>query len=191
MMNILNGGVHADNSVDLQEFMVVPVGARTFADALRMGAEVFHTLKKVLAERGQSTAIGDEGGFAPRLGSNEEAVEAILTAIERAGYKAGTQVALALDPAASEFYEDGAYVFRKSRRPAAQRRGDGRLLCGLVPALPDRIDRGRPGRGRLGRMESCSPSAWEGKCSSSATTSSSPTPSACAAESKRASPIRF
>jgi len=138
MLNILNGGVHADNSVDLQEFMVVPVGARTFADALRMGAEVFHTLKKVLAERGQSTAIGDEGGFAPRLGSNDEAVEAILTAIERAGYKPGRQIALALDPAASEFYEDGAYVFRKSsgqRRSAAEMVRFYEDWCGRYPIV--------------------------------------------------------
>ena len=122
MMNILNGGVHADSSVDLQEFMVVPVGARTFADGLRMGVETFHALKAVLKERGYSTAVGDEGGFAPRLQSNQEAIEVILAAIERAGYQPGRQIALALDPAASEFYEDGEYVFRKSdgsRRPSA------------------------------------------------------------------------
>jgi enolase len=113
-MNILNGGVHADSSVDLQEFMVVPVGARSFADGLRMGAETFHALKAVLKEKGYSTAVGDEGGFAPNLGSNQEAVELILTAIERAGYKPGTQIALALDPAASEFFDNGEYVFRKS-----------------------------------------------------------------------------
>jgi enolase len=114
MMNILNGGVHADNSVDLQEFMVVPVGARTFAEALRMGAETFHALKAVLKEKGHSTGVGDEGGFAPRLASNQEAVELILVAIERAGYRAGRQIALALDPAASEFFDAGEYVFRKS-----------------------------------------------------------------------------
>ncbi len=114
MLNILNGGAHADSSVDLQEFMVVPVGARTFAEGLRMGTEVFHTLKGVLAARGYVTAVGDEGGFAPRLPSNENAIELILEAIEKAGYKAGRQIALALDPAASEFYDDGAYVFRKS-----------------------------------------------------------------------------
>ena len=122
MMNILNGGAHADSSVDLQEFMVVPVGARTFADGLRMGAETFHALKAVLKEKGYSTAVGDEGGFAPSLGSNQEAVEVILTAIERAGYQPGRQIALALDPAASEFFENGDYVFRKSdgsRRPSA------------------------------------------------------------------------
>ncbi len=123
MMNILNGGVHADSSVDLQEFMVVPVGARTFADGLRMGAETFHALKAVLKEKGYSTSVGDEGGFAPRLQSNQEAVEVILAAIERAGYQPGRQIALALDPAASEFFEDGQYVFRKSdgsRRPSAE-----------------------------------------------------------------------
>ena len=122
MMNILNGGAHADSSVDLQEFMVVPVGARTFADGLRMCAETFHALKAVLKEKGYSTAVGDEGGFAPSLGSNQEAVEVILTAIERAGYQPGRQIALALDPAASEFFENGDYVFRKSdgsRRPSA------------------------------------------------------------------------
>jgi enolase len=114
MMNILNGGAHADSSVDLQEFMVVPVGARTFADALRMGAEVFHSLRAVLKEKKYSTGVGDEGGFAPNLGSNAEALEVILEAIERAGYKPGRQIALALDPAASEFFEGGAYIFRKS-----------------------------------------------------------------------------
>jgi enolase len=123
MMNILNGGVHADNSVDLQEFMVVPVGARSFADGLRMGTEVFHSLRAVLKDKGYSTAVGDEGGFAPRLASNQEAIEVILLAIERAGYAAGRQIAIALDPAASEFFEEGAYVFRKSdgtRRSSAE-----------------------------------------------------------------------
>jgi enolase len=114
MMNILNGGAHADSSVDLQEFMVVPVGARSFADGLRMGVETFHALKAVLKEKKYSTGIGDEGGFAPNLQSNQEAVEVILAAIERAGYQPGRQIALALDPAASEFFEDGQYVFRKS-----------------------------------------------------------------------------
>jgi len=114
MMNILNGGVHANSSVDLQEFMVVPVGARSFADGLRMGTEVFHALKRVLTARGLQTGVGDEGGFAPDLPSNETAIELILQAIEQAGYKPGRHIALALDPAASEFYEGGAYVFRKS-----------------------------------------------------------------------------
>ena len=123
MLNILNGGAHADSSVDLQEFMVVPVGASRFSEALRMGTEVFHTLKKVLVERDYVTAVGDEGGFAPRLPSNQSAVEVILEAIERAGYKAGRQIAIALDPAMSELYDDGVYVFRKSdgaRRSGAE-----------------------------------------------------------------------
>jgi len=123
MMNILNGGAHADNSVDLQEFMIVPLGARTFADALRMGAETFHALKAVLHDRGYSTAVGDEGGFAPQLQSNQEAVELILLAIERAGYTPGRHIALALDAAASEFFDHGEYVFRKSdgrRRSSAE-----------------------------------------------------------------------
>jgi enolase len=114
MMNILNGGKHADNNVDLQEFMIVPVGAESFVEALRMGTEVFHSLKSVLAKKGYSTAVGDEGGFAPSLKSNDEAIEVILEAIEKAKYKAGKHVYLALDPASSEFYEKGKYVFRKS-----------------------------------------------------------------------------
>jgi enolase len=114
MMNILNGGAHADNNVDFQEFMVMPVGAENFAEALRMGAEIFHNLKSVLKSRGYSTGVGDEGGFAPNLKSNEEAVETILEAIGKAGYNAGDNVMLALDPAASEFYQDGSYVFKKS-----------------------------------------------------------------------------
>ncbi len=116
MMNILNGGSHADSNVDFQEFMVMPVGAESFADALRWGAEVFHTLKGVLKKKGYNTAVGDEGGFAPSLKSNGEAVDLILEAIEKAGYKAGEEIALALDPAASEFYdkEKGRYIFKKS-----------------------------------------------------------------------------
>ncbi|HUQ33229.1 MAG TPA: phosphopyruvate hydratase [Pyrinomonadaceae bacterium] len=114
LMNILNGGAHADNNVDFQEFMVVPVGAETFSEALRMGAEIFHTLKAVLKKKGYATSVGDEGGFAPNLKSNEEAVETILEAVTQAGYRAGRDVMLALDPAASEFYEQGSYVFKKS-----------------------------------------------------------------------------
>jgi enolase len=116
MMNILNGGAHADSSVDFQEFMIVPFGAPNFAEALRMGAEVFHTLKNVLKKKGYSTAVGDEGGFAPSLKSNNEAPETILEAITQAGYRAGTDIALALDPASSEFYDaaKGKYVFKKS-----------------------------------------------------------------------------
>jgi len=110
MMNILNGGSHADNNVDLQEFMVMPVGADSFKEALRWGAEVFHNLKKILHDRKLSTAVGDEGGFAPDLKSNEEAVEVILEAIDRAGYKAGKDICIALDPASSSFYENGTYI---------------------------------------------------------------------------------
>ncbi len=109
MMNILNGGSHADNTVDLQEFMIMPAGAGCFAEALRMGAEVFHTLAKVLKGEKMSTSVGDEGGYAPNLKTNEDAIKYILTAIEKAGYKAGSDIFIALDPAASEFYEDGKY----------------------------------------------------------------------------------
>lgn len=118
MMNILNGGKHADSNVDLQEFMVMPVGAETFSEALRMGSEVFHALKKVLKGRALSTAYGDEGGFAPDLKSNEEAIQVIIEAIEQAGYRPGEQIHIALDPAASEIYEDGKYHLK----------GEGRIL---------------------------------------------------------------
>ena len=110
MMNVLNGGSHADNTVDLQEFMIMPTGAESFSEALRMGAEIFHTLKKVLAARGLATSVGDEGGFAPNLSSNEEALQVIMEAIEKAGYRPGEDIHLALDPAASEFYRNGLYV---------------------------------------------------------------------------------
>jgi enolase len=113
-MNIINGGAHADNNVDFQEFMIVPVGAGRFSEALRMGAEIFHTLKSVLKKKGYATSVGDEGGFAPNLKSNEEAIETIIEAIAQAGYQAGENVLLALDPAASEFYDGTAYVFKKS-----------------------------------------------------------------------------
>jgi enolase len=118
MMNILNGGAHADNNVDFQEFMVMPVGAESFSDALRWGVEVFHTLKGVLKKRGYNTAVGDEGGFAPSLRSNVEAIEVVLEAIQQAGYKPGEEIAIALDPASSEFYQDGKYVFKKSDKSA-------------------------------------------------------------------------
>ena len=118
MMNILNGGAHADNNVDFQEFMVMPVGAQSFSEALRWGVEVFHTLKGVLKKRGYNTAVGDEGGFAPSVKSNVEAIEVVLEAINQAGYKPGEEIAIALDPAASEFYQDGKYVFKKSDKSA-------------------------------------------------------------------------
>lgn len=116
MMNIINGGEHADNSVDMQEFMILPVGAPTFSEALRYGSEVFHSLKSVLAKKGMATSVGDEGGFAPNLRSNVEAVDTILEAIEKAGYKAGTDVALGLDTASSEFYVDDKYVLESEGR---------------------------------------------------------------------------
>jgi enolase len=118
MMNIINGGAHADNSVDLQEFMIAPFGTDRFSESLRMGVEVFHTLKKVLAKKGYSTAVGDEGGFAPMLKSNNEAIESVLEAITQAGYKPGEQIGICLDPAASEFFQDGKYVFKKSDKSA-------------------------------------------------------------------------
>ena len=123
MMNVVNGGRHADSNVDMQEFMIVPAGAGNMADAVRMGAEVFHALATVLKQRGHSTNVGDEGGFAPNLKSNEEPIEVILEAIAKAGYRPGADVAIALDPASSEFYEDGKYVFArgdKSARSAEQ-----------------------------------------------------------------------
>ncbi len=114
MMNIINGGAHSDNSVDMQEFMIAPFGAEKFSESLRMGVEIFHTLKKVLSKKGYSTAVGDEGGFAPMLKSNDEALECVLEAISQAGYKAGAEVGICLDPAASEFFKDGKYIFKKS-----------------------------------------------------------------------------
>ena len=115
MMNILNGGAHADSNVDFQEFMAMPVGAETFSEALQWGAEIFHTLKAVLKKRGYNTAVGDEGGFAPSLKANVEAIELILEAMQQAGFRAGIDVAIALDPAASEFFDkaSGKYVFKK------------------------------------------------------------------------------
>ncbi|MBK6953598.1 MAG: phosphopyruvate hydratase [Crocinitomicaceae bacterium] len=122
MMNILNGGSHADNKIDIQEFMVMPFGAETFSQGLQMGTEIFHTLKNVLKKKGHSTNVGDEGGFAPNLGSNEEAIEVVLEAIEKAGYKPGVDVYIALDAASSEFYKDGKYIFESTgeKRTSAQ-----------------------------------------------------------------------
>ena len=116
MMNVINGGAHADNAIDFQEFMIVPVGAPSFREGLRMGVEVFHTLKKTLHDRGLSTAVGDEGGFAPNLESNEAALEVLVEAIRAAGYIPGDQVAIALDPAVSELFKDGSYVLEHEGR---------------------------------------------------------------------------
>ena len=134
MMNIINGGAHADNNVDFQEFMVMPVGAESFSEALRAGAEIFHSLKKVLSSKGLATSVGDEGGFAPNLTSNEDAIETILEAIGKAGYSAGKDVMIALDPAASEFFDGTNYVFKKS---------DGRVLSSdaMVDFWADWCDR--------------------------------------------------
>ena len=139
MMNILNGGKHADNSVDFQEFMVMPVGAPTFAEALRFGAETFHALKKILAKKGYATSVGDEGGFAPNLKSNEEACEVIVEAIGAAGLKAGKDVAIALDPAASSFFEDGKYNLAKSKQGSKT----SAEMTGLFKAWVDRFPSSR------------------------------------------------
>ena len=136
MLNVLNGGAHADNNVDVQEFMIVPYGMKSFADALRAASEIFHTLKKILHDRALSTSVGDEGGFAPRVASNAEAIELLLEAISAAGYKPATQVALALDVASSEFYEDGAYVFKKSDRRKRSREEMVRLYEDWVRQYP-------------------------------------------------------
>jgi enolase len=130
-MNILNGGAHADNGLDVQEFMVVPYGFKTFAKALRAGVEIFHALKENLAADGLTTAVGDEGGFAPRVDSNEAAIRRVLSAVEAAGYRPGEQVGLALDVAASELYRDGRYTFDKEQRSAAE-------LCEIYVELCDR-----------------------------------------------------
>lgn len=135
MMNIINGGEHADNNVDIQEFMIQPVGASSFKEALRMGAEVFHTLKQVLSERGLSTAVGDEGGFAPSLASNEEALVVIQQAVERAGYVLGQDITLALDCAASEFYRDGRYVLAGEGK-SYDAKGFADYLAGLCERYP-------------------------------------------------------
>lgn len=158
LMNVINGGKHADNRVDFQEFMLVPAGAGSFAEALRIGAEVFHTLKAVLKEKGYSTNVGDEGGFAPDLRSNEEAVELLLLAIERAGYTPGQEVSLALDPATSELYRDGKYHLEGRARSSPRRRWwpSGRPGWRSTPSAPLRTASPRT----TGRGGGFSPSAW-------------------------------
>lgn len=135
-INVLNGGKHADNNVEFQEFMIVPFGAPTFREALRIAVETFHTLKAVVGRKGYSTSVGDEGGFAPSLKSNEEAIEMILMAIEQAGYKPGVDIALALDPAASEFFDNGAYFFHKSDKSRKSSEEMVRLYEDLVKQYP-------------------------------------------------------
>ncbi len=152
MMNIINGGVHADNSVDLQEFMILPVGAGSVREAVRYGAEVFHALKSVLHGRGLNTAVGDEGGFAPDLPSNEAAIEVILEAIDKAGFVAGRDIYLGLDPASSEFYRDGKYILASEGREYSST-GFTDYLAGWVDAVPHHQHRGRTRGERLGRLE--------------------------------------
>ena len=151
MMNVVNGGVHADNSIDLQEFMIMPVGAASFSEALRWGVETYHALAGVLKVRGLSTTVGDEGGFAPNLSSNEEAVQILVEAIEAADRVPGTEIAIAMDPASSEFYKDGQYVLAGEGRTLTVIR-DGGVLGRYGRSLSHRVPRGRDGRGRLGRV---------------------------------------
>ena len=150
-VNILNGGKHALDSTDFQEFMIVPLGAPTFREALRWASETFHALGTLLRERGFVTTVGDEGGYAPSLESNEAAISLVVEAIERAGYAPGEQIAVALDPAASEILDGADYALAKEGRRLTERRAD-RLLGGLDRPIPDRQPRGRAWRGRLGRL---------------------------------------
>ena len=175
MMNVINGGAHANNNLDLQEFMIIPVGAPSFREAVRYGAEVFHALKKIIDDKGMSTAVGDEGGFAPSVASHEAAIQLILEAIDKAGYTAGTQIALGLDCAASEFYKDGKYALDGEGLTLTARRVD-RHPRDLGRQVPDHQHRGRHGRRRLGRLEAPDRPPRQRRCSSSATTCSSPTP---------------
>ena len=149
MMNILNGGAHADNNVDIQEFMIAPIGAATFSEALRWGAEVYHALKSVLKQRGLSTGVGDEGGFAPDLEHNQAALDLIVEAIGKAGFTPGRDIALALDVAATELYYDGAYLFEGEAQSAAEH---DRQLRGTGRRLPAGLHRGPAVRGGLGRL---------------------------------------
>lgn len=152
MMNVINGGAHANNTLDIQEFMIMPVGAQTFREALRCGAEVFHNLKKLCDSKGYATTVGDEGGFAPNLASHEDAIKLILEAIDAAGYVPGQDVMLALDCASSEFYKDGKYHLT-AERPATDFRTVCRLPGNPGQQLPDHLHRRWHERARLGRLE--------------------------------------
>ncbi len=164
MMNIINGGAHADNSVDIQEFMILPIGAPSLSEAVRYGAEVFHTLKKVLHAKGLNTAVGDEGGFAPDLPSNEAAITTILEAIDKAGYRAGKDIYLGLDVASSEFFKDG--VLRAGvRGPQIQFLRIRRLSGWPGREVPHRDHRRRHERKRLGRLGHPDRANWERRCS--------------------------
>ena len=189
MMNIVNGGVHADNPIDFQEFMIMPTGAPNVRDAIRWGAEIFHTLKAALKKAGLSTSVGDEGGFAPNLPSAEAALDFIMKAIETAGFKPGVDVHLCSDCAATEFFKDGKYVYEGEGRDALDRRA-GRLSRQARQRLSDRVDRGRHGRRRLGGLEEAHRRVWATKCSSSATIFSSPMSCASTRALRWASPIR-
>ena len=172
MMNVVNGGAHANNNLDLQELMIVPVGATSFREALRWGAEVFHALKKILHDKHMSTAVGDEGGFAPNVDNHEAAIQMILQAIEAAGYTPGTQIALALDCAASEFYKDGVYVLEGEGGMQASMPRNG-PTCSPPGSTSTRSSRSRTAWPRAtGTAGSCSPIAWAPRCRSSATTCS-------------------
>ncbi len=176
MMNIINGGAHADNPIDFQEFMIVPFGADTFANALRMGAEIFQTLKSELKAAGHNTNVGDEGGFAPNLKSATAALDFVLKAIEKAGYKPGKDVGLALDCAATRVLQEGHVRLRRRGQDARHRRA-GRLPRRPREEISHRLDRGRHVRRRLGGLEDRSPTSSATRSSWSATTCSSPTPS--------------
>ncbi len=190
MMNIVNGGAHADNAVDVQEFMVMPLGFTKFSDALRAGVETFHHLKGVLKAKKLNTNVGDEGGFAPDLRSNAEALDLILEAIQKAGYKPGEQIKIALDVAATEFYDDKTKKYSVDGRNSVVAR-NGRISRRLGGEVSDLLDRGRLFRRRLGRLENAQPAAWATKCNWSATIYSSPTPNACSAASTSTSPTAF
>ena len=189
MMNVINGGVHADNSIDLQEFMIMPVGAPSFSEALRWGTETYHVLKGILHDRGLSTAVGDEGGFAPDLESNEDAIQVLVEAIEKAGFTLGDDIAIALDPATSEIFRDGAYHLDGEGKVLVARRHD-RVLAAARRHLSDRVDRGRDGRERLGRLGD----AHGGGRRQGATGRRRPVrhqhPTGCRPASRRASPTR-
>ncbi len=192
MLNVLNGGAHADSNVDFQEFMIMPVGADRFSEALRWSAETFHTLKGVLKKKGYNTAVGDEGGFAPSLKSNAEAIDLILEAIDAGRLQARRADCHRSRSRIQRVLRQGQEEVRlqEGRQARALQRADGRLLRRLGPAVSHRLARRRPGRGRLGRLESPHRQARRARFSSSATTSLSPTPSACSAASKKASAIR-
>ena len=159
-MNVINGGRHADNTVDFQEFMIAPHNARSFAESIRMGVETFHALRGVLRKRGHNTAVGDEGGFAPNLRSNEEAIEIILEAITEAGYRPGDDIALCLDPATSEMWQDGKYVFFKSdgaEKPLRKWWRSGRPGAGNIPSFLWKMACAKT----TGKAGSYSPTSWD------------------------------